>query len=77
MLYMHGRKLINELIIIIIYSCGCSISPSYNEMDLIICKAFPSYCIYSIKHPGALIKFLDLETGRLFKVGTYSRWALI
>ena len=27
--------------------------------------------------PWALIKFLDLESGRLFEVGAYSRWALI
>ena len=32
------------------------------------------YRIYSINRPGrALIKFLDLESGRLFEVGAYSR----
>ena len=33
-----------------------------------------NYRIYSINHPGwALIKFLDLERGRLFEVGAYSK----
>ena len=35
------------------------------------------YRIYSINRPGRLLNFLDLESGRLFEVGAYSRWALI
>ena len=31
------------------------------------------YRIYSINPAWALIKFLDLESGRLFEVGAYSR----
>ena len=31
------------------------------------------YRIYSINRPGALIKYVDLESGRLFEVGAYSR----
>ena len=32
-----------------------------------------NYRIYSINRPGRLLKFLDLESGRLFEVGAYSR----
>ena len=35
-----------------------------------------SYRIYSVNHPGALVKFLDLESGCLFEVGAYSRHLL-
>ena len=31
------------------------------------------YRIYSINRPGRLLKFLDLEGGRLFEVGAHSR----
>ena len=31
------------------------------------------YRIYSINLPGRLLNFLDLESGHLFEVGTYSR----
>ena len=34
-------------------------------------KSF-AYRIYSINRPGALIKFLDLGSGRLFEVSAYS-----
>ena len=29
--------------------------------------------IYSINRPGGLLSFMDLEGGRLFEVGAYSR----
>ena len=45
-----------------------TVTPAYFQKDL--CKKHNSvhYRIYLIKHP---LQFLDLESGRLFEVGTY------
>ena len=41
---------------------------------IFFCKKYlHNYRIYSINRPGRLLKFWDLESGRLFEVGAYSR----
>ena len=62
--------------ILIMIDRSAHVSNSFKTYALsveIICYCFELLLLFVLFAPWALIKFLDLESGRLFEVGAYSR----